>query len=59
MHFQNSTEMVTALVNANKQFDFFAYPDKNHGIYGSYTRLHLYTKMTNFLNENLNNKIYE
>lgn len=59
VHFQNSTEMVNALVNANKQFDFFAYPDKNHGIYGGYTRLHLYTKMTNFLNENLNYKVDE
>ena len=59
VHFQNSTEMVNALVNSNKQFDFFAYPDKNHGIYGGYTRLHLYTKMTNFLNENLNYKVDE
>ena len=32
VHFQNATEMVSALVNKNKQFEFFAYPDKNHGI---------------------------
>jgi dipeptidyl-peptidase-4 len=29
------------------------YPDKNHGIFGGKTRLHLYTKMTQFLLENL------
>lgn len=53
VHYQNSVEMVTALVKANKQFDFFMYPDKNHGIYGGNTRLHLYTKMTQFIQDNL------
>jgi dipeptidyl-peptidase-4 len=53
VHFQNSVEMVTALVKANKQFDLFFYPDKNHGIYGGNTRLHLYNMMTNFIIENL------
>jgi len=53
VHFQNSVEMVTALVKANKQFDFFAYPDKAHGISGGNTRLHLYTLMTNFILKNL------
>ena len=53
VHFQNSAEMVSALVKANKQFDFMAYPDKNHGIYGGNTRVHLYTKMTDFLLEDL------
>ncbi|TAE45521.1 MAG: S9 family peptidase, partial [Bacteroidetes bacterium] len=53
VHFQNSMEMVTALVGANKEFDSFFYPNKNHGIYGGYTRFHLYRKMTNFVLENL------
>jgi len=53
VHYQNTMEMVNALVSANKQFDLFIYPDKNHGIYGGNTRLHLYTKMTNFILENL------
>jgi dipeptidyl-peptidase-4 len=53
VHFQNSVEMVTALVKANKQFDSEFYPDKNHGIYGGNTRLHLYTKMTNYILNNL------
>ena len=55
VHFQNSMEMVSSLVKSNIEFDFFAYPNKNHGIYGGYTRLHLYNKMTNFLFENLLN----
>ena len=42
-----------ALVQANKQFDWAIYPDKNHGIYGGATRLQLYTKMTNFIKEKL------
>lgn len=53
VHVQNTMEMIEALVQANKQFDWAIYPDKNHGIYGGNTRLHLYTKMTNFIKENL------
>ena len=53
VHYQNSAEMAAALINANKQFDTYIYPNKNHGIYGGNTRLHLYTKMTNFLKEKL------
>lgn len=53
VHLQNTTDMISALVNADKQFDLFVYPNKNHGIYGGNTRYHLYTKMTNFLLENL------
>ena len=53
VHFQNTVEMVDALVNANKQFDMQFYPNKNHGIYGGYTRYHLYKKMSEFIFENL------
>ncbi len=53
VHFQQSAEMVNALVEANKQFDTYYYPNRNHGIYGGNTTLHLYTKMTNFLQEKL------
>ena len=53
VHYQNSMEMMDALVNANKQFDLMIYPNKNHGIYGGNTRLHLYNKMTNYLIKNL------
>ena len=53
VHFQNSMEFSEALIQANKQFEFMAYPDKNHGIYGGYTRPQLYQKMTDFILENL------
>lgn len=53
VHVQNTMRMIEALVQANKQFDLFIYPDKNHGIYGGNTRYHLYTKMTEFILENL------
>jgi dipeptidyl-peptidase-4 len=53
VHMQNTIEMAEALVQADKQFDLFIYPDKNHSIYGGNTRYHLYTKMTNFILDNL------
>jgi dipeptidyl-peptidase-4 len=53
VHFQHSAEMAKALIAANKQFDTYYYPNKNHGISGGLTRLHLYTKMTNFLMDKL------
>lgn len=49
VHYQNSMDLITALVKANKQFEHFAYPNKDHGIYGGNTRLHLYTLMTDFI----------
>lgn len=53
VHLQNTLRMVDALIQANKQFEVLVYPDKNHGIYGGNTRNHLFTKMTNFIQENL------
>ncbi|WP_300440351.1 S9 family peptidase [Christiangramia sp.] len=53
VHLQNTMRMVEALVQANKQFDWAIYPDRNHGIYGGNTRLHLYTMMTDFILEKL------
>lgn len=53
VHVQNSMQMMQALIQANKQFDSQIYPDNNHGIYGGMTRIHLYDKMTNFIQESL------
>ncbi|MGB0886590.1 MAG: S9 family peptidase [Vicingaceae bacterium] len=53
VHYQNAVEMSDALIKANKQFTEMMYPNKNHGIYGGNTRLHLYTLMTNYLLKNL------
>jgi dipeptidyl-peptidase-4 len=53
VHFQNTMDMTTALVKANKQFELFVYPDKNHGIYGGNTRNHLFQLMLTFIESNL------
>jgi len=51
VHYQNSMEYVRRLIQSDVDFEFMTYPDKNHGIYGGNTRLHLYRKMSNFLLE--------
>ena len=53
VHYQNTMEMINALVKANKQFDLFIYPNKNHGIYGGNTRNHLFNMMFNYTLDNL------
>ena len=53
VHFQNSAEMSAALIRANKQYETYIYPNRNHSIYGDNARRHLYVKMTDFLNEHL------
>lgn len=56
VHYQNAIELVTGLIAGDKEFDSEMYPDKNHGIYGGNngnTRIHLYKKMTKFINEKL------
>lgn len=42
VHFQNSVQMVEALIQAGKQFRFMVYPNKTHGIGGSDDRDHLF-----------------
>lgn len=56
VHFQHTAEMANALIRANKQFETYYYPNRNHGIYGGVTREHLYTKMTSFLEQKLKRK---
>ena len=53
VHVQNTMRLVEELIQEDKQFEWMIYPDKNHGIFGGNTRRHLYTKMTNFIIENL------
>lgn len=53
VHVQNAMQMAEALIQANKDFEYMVYPDKNHGIYGGNTRKHLFRKMTNYILENL------
>ena len=54
VHVQNTMRMIDALVEADKPFDMVLYPDRAHGIRkGKNTRLHLYKKMTDFIEKNL------
>ncbi|MCC5922980.1 MAG: prolyl oligopeptidase family serine peptidase, partial [Crocinitomicaceae bacterium] len=53
VHVQNTHEMVKALVKADKQFDLFIYPNKDHGIHGGNTRNHLFKMMLDYTLENL------
>ena len=53
VHYQNSMELINAMVKADKQFDLFIYPNRNHGIYGGNTRNHLFNMMLNFIEKNL------
>lgn len=54
VHFQGSERLVNELIKHGKQFEFFAYPNRSHGIYeGEGTTLHLRTMMTKFVKEHL------
>lgn len=53
VHFQNAVMLVDALIRANKEFDSEYYPNRHHGISGGNTKYHLYTKMTDFILNNL------
>lgn len=53
VHFQNSVEMINRMVAAGVQFETMYYPNRNHGIYGGNTRVHLYRMLTDFILENL------
>ena len=56
VHLQNTMRMAEALIQADKQFEWAIYPDRNHGIYGGNTRKHLYQKMTNFVYDKLRDR---
>ena len=53
VHLQNTLRLSEALIQADKDFEWAIYPDKNHSIYGGKTRSHLYKKMTKFVKESL------
>jgi dipeptidyl-peptidase-4 len=53
VHYQNSLEFAEAMVQAGVQFQMMSYVNRNHGIRGGNTTIHLYTMFDNFLKENL------
>ena len=56
VHVQNSMRMIEALIQADKDFEWAIYPDRNHGIFGGNTRNHLYKKMTEFAHKKLRDR---
>ncbi len=53
VHSQNTTQLVEKFVNAQQPLEVFYYPNRDHGIRGGNSRIHLYTKMFNHLREHL------
>ena len=53
VHYQNTIEFSEALVQAGVQFRMMSYNNRNHGIRGGNTTMHLYTMFDEFLKENL------
>jgi dipeptidyl-peptidase-4 len=53
VHFQNTIQMIDALIKAQKQFRLMVYPDKTHGISGTGTRTQLLHMMEDFWNKEL------
>jgi len=43
VHFQNTVQMINALIDAGKQFRLMIYPNKTHSIAGKDARVHLFT----------------
>ena len=53
VHYRNCTEVAEAYVQNGKQFDMQIYTNRNHFINGGQTRYHLFTRISNFFNEQL------
>ena len=53
VHFQNSIQMINALVAARKQFQLMIYPNKTHSIAGPDTRVHLFTMIEDHFEKEL------
>jgi len=53
VHFQNSIQMINALINAGKQFRLMIYPNKTHGIAGHDARVHLFTMIVDHFEREL------
>lgn len=53
VHFQNTIQMVNALISSGRQFRLMIYPNKTHGIAGPSTRTQLYHMMEDFWKEEL------
>ena len=53
VHWQNSAEMINAMIKSGAKYDSEVYPNRNHGIGDKAASYHLYRRMTNFILEKL------
>jgi len=53
VHFQNSIQMINALIKAGKQFRLMIYPNKTHSIAGKDARIHLFTMIADHFEREL------
>lgn len=53
VHFQNTIQMIDALIQAGKSYDLLLYPGKTHSLHGEKERLHLFRSIEKYLDEHL------
>jgi dipeptidyl-peptidase-4 len=53
VHLSNTLQMAKALQDARKPFSLMIYPQKEHGISGQDTRIHLFNMITDYILKNL------
>ena len=53
VHISNSSQLIARFVKAGKMFETLFYPAKNHQISGPNTQVHLFSKITRFLEKHL------
>lgn len=53
VHWQNSAEMINAMIKSGVRYDSEVYPNRNHGIGDRAASFHLYRRMTEFVLEKL------
>jgi dipeptidyl-peptidase 4 len=56
VHFQNTVQMIDALIKAGKQFHLMIYPNKTHSIAGKDARVHLFTMIEDHFERELKNQ---
>ena len=54
VHSQHTIKFVQAALRADKDVEWYLYPNRNHGIYGGGARKHLYKKMIEFFKKPIN-----
>lgn len=53
VHFQNTMFFINRCIELNKPVDLFLFPNRNHSIKGGNTRFYLFSKMTDYILNNL------